>query len=302
MRDLAPCCICGSADRKVRFAETPRVKGRLPESGPYGGHYRINVCSRCGLCYSSPIFDDREVKNLYTEFSETNVVEAEINNVRATMQAYYETARPFGRRRFRALDVGCDIGLMLDVLRADGFDELYGIEPVASARAQSGERVPKVKIMDEFYEVTDFPENFFDLISLVHVVDHLVRPDAALDRIRHDLAPGGICLAVVHDVELLLARVTGEKFPVFNYFHHYFFSKRTLRLLFEACGFEVLRVVSTRNRYSLAFFLERAPFFPRSWRHALAHLSRRVGVGHISLSIPIGNIEIVARKPDLPTA
>ena len=301
MRDLGPCCICGSADRKVRYVETQHKANRLPASGPYSGHYRINVCSRCGLVYSSPIFDDHEVNKLYAEYSETNVVEGEVANVRATMQAYYEAARPFGGRRFRALDVGCDIGLMLDVLHGDGFDELYGIEPVARARARAVERIPGAKISSEFYEAACFPENFFDLISLVHVVDHLVHPNTALDRIRHDLVPGGVCLAVVHDVKSLLAKLTGERFPVFNYFHHYYFSKRTLRLLFEARGFEILRVVSTRNRYSLAFFIERTPFLPLSWRCTLAHLSRRLGVGHISLSVPLGNIEIVARKPDLAT-
>jgi hypothetical protein len=58
-----------------------------------------------------------------------------------------------------------------------------------------------------------------------------------------------------------------------------------------------LRVAATRNRYSLAFFIQGAPFLPQSWRRAIALLSRRVGIGHISLSIPVGNIEIVARKP-----
>ena len=297
MRDLAPCCICGASERVLRYEATALSGDSLPPSGPYSGHYRINACGGCGLVYSSPIFDGSEVNALYTVYSVANVTDDEIANVKATMRGYYDLGRPFLARKGSALDIGCDIGLMLEVLREDNFVTLNGLEPVSAALTRAAERVPTAKISDVFYEQTKFQANDFDLVTLVHVVDHLVRPDLVLDRVLRDLRPGGICIAVVHDVESLLARLMGEQFPIFNYFHHYFFSKRTLRALFAARGFEVLRVDATRNRYSLAFFIERTPFLPQLLRRTLAHLSRRLAVGHIPISIPVGNIEIVARKP-----
>jgi SAM-dependent methyltransferase len=297
MRDLSPCCICGASGRAVCYEATPRTEEGLPSSGPYGGHYRINVCQGCGLVFSSPIFDESAVDALYTGYSEGNVADAEIANVKSTMRGYYDLGRPFLRGKQRALDIGCDIGLMLEVLREDGFLALCGIEPVPVARERAAGRVPGADISGAFYEEAGFHESGFDLVTLIHVLDHLVRPDATLDHLLRDLRPGGICVAVVHDVESPLSRLMGKRFPVFNYFHHYFFSKRTLRALFEARGFEVLRVTGTCNRYSLAFFVERAPFLPLSLRRALAHLSRRLAVGHIPISIPVGNIGIVARRP-----
>ena len=297
MRDLAPCCICGASERVVRYEATARSGDSLLASSPYGGHYRINTCSGCGLVYSSPILDESEVNALYTGYSEVNVADEEIANVKATMRGYYKLGRPFLARKRSALDIGCDIGLLLEVLHDDGFITLCGLEPVVVARKRAAERVPTAVISGAFYEQSGFREDGFDLVTLVHVVDHLVRPDTVLDRVLRDLRPGGICIAVVHDVESPLARLMGERFPVFNYFHHYFFSKRTLRALFEARGFEVLRVAATRNRYSLAFFVERAPFLAEALRRSLAHLSRRLAVGHIPISIPVGNIGIVARKP-----
>jgi SAM-dependent methyltransferase len=297
MRGLSPCCICGSSEHTVRYEATSRTESGLPASGPYAGHYRINTCRGCGLLFSSPIFDETEVNTLYTGYSEANVADSEIANVKATMRGYYDLGRRFLAGKKSALDIGCDIGLMLEVLQEDGFVTLCGIEPVAVARTRASERVPTAEISDVFYEQSGFRENEFDLVTLVHVVDHLVRPDRVLDGVLRDLRPGGICIAVVHDVESPLARLMGESFPVFNYFHHYFFSKRTLRALFEARGFDVLCVVATRNRYSLAFFIERVPFLPQLFRLRLAHLSRRLAVGHIPISIPVGNIGIVARKP-----
>jgi hypothetical protein len=90
--------------------------------------------------------------------------------------------------------------------------------------------------------------------------------------------------------------VTGERFPVFNFFHHYFFSKRTLGALFSAHGFAPLRISSTKNEYSLEFFLDRIPLVPPTLRRGLAAGSRRLGVGQMTLSLAVGNIAIVARK------
>lgn len=297
MRDLAPCCICGTFDRTLRYKATPNTDERLGSLNPYSGHYQINVCNGCGLTYSSPIFDESDVHALYTNYSEANVADEEIDNVSATMKGYYDLGRPFLPRRKRALDVGCDIGLLLDVMRQDGFEELHGLEPVEVARKKALERVPVAAVSGAFYQDTAFEKDSFDMITLIHVVDHLIRPNEILDRVLGDLRPGGVCIAVVHDVESPVAKLTGERFPVFNYFHHYFFSKATLRALFATRGFEVLHVGPTRNRYSLSFFTERAPVLPASWRQGLSGFLRRLGLGRISLSLPVGNIGIVARKP-----
>jgi 2-polyprenyl-3-methyl-5-hydroxy-6-metoxy-1,4-benzoquinol methylase len=297
MRDLAPCCICGTSERKIRYSATAGVRRLFSTFDPYSGHYQINICNGCGLTYSSPILDEGDVRALYTNCSEANVANEEVDNVRATMKGYYDLGRSFLLRKKRALDVGCDVGLLLDVMQQDGFEELYSLEPVEVARKKALERVPAAAISGAFYQDTAFEKDSFDIITLIHVVDHLICPNEILDRALGDLRPGGVCIAVVHDIESPLAKLTGERFPAFNYFHHYFFSKSTLRALFAARGFEVLRVGPTWNRYSLPFFTEHVPVLPVSWRKGLSGFLRWLGLGQISMSLPVGNIGIVARKP-----
>lgn len=263
---------------------------------PYGAHYRINRCQLCGLVYSSPIFDANEIRILYTHSPHTNVVGGEEANVRHTMQLYYELAQPFLPARDRFLDIGCDVGLLLDIARQDAFRELYGIEPVPQA-ASVARRVPGAVISSEFYEDQVFPDAYFDLISLIHVVDHLVNPIEVLQRVWVQLKPRGVVLAVVHNSGSMVARVLGERFPPYNLYHHYFFNKSTLRRLFERSGFEVLRVVSTFNCYSLGFLVQKMPGIPTS----LKQISRRtldgLHLGGVPLTVPLGNIGIVARRP-----
>jgi hypothetical protein len=94
-----------------------------------------------------------------------------------------------------------------------------------------------------------------------------------------------------------MARLLGERFPPYNLYHHYFFSRATLRSLFQKNRFEVLRVVPTYNRYSLGFLVEKVPGLAA--RTSVRRGLNRVGLGGLPLTVPLGNIGIVARRPRL---
>jgi SAM-dependent methyltransferase len=221
-------------------------------------------------------------------------VGGEEQNVERTMRGYYDLARSALRGRERMLDIGCDVGLLLDAGRRDGFQELYGIEPVGVAAAQAA-ALPDAHISTRFYEDEDYPDEYFDLITLIHVVDHLVDPIVTLERAWKQLKPGGVILAVVHDGGSLLARVLGERFPPYNLYHHYFFERRDLRRLFRRAKFEVLRTPLTYNCYSFGFLVQKVPGLPLKGlaRHGLD----TVGIGKLPITLPLGNIGIIARRP-----
>jgi 2-polyprenyl-3-methyl-5-hydroxy-6-metoxy-1,4-benzoquinol methylase len=240
--------------------------------------------------------DERGVAALYEHSSETNVEPGEEDNVRRTMASYYRLAAPHLPGRHRMLDVGCDVGFLLEAAGADGFAEVHGIEPNPVAR-QVAERIARAHIGSRFFEQTEFPAAHFDLISMIHVLDHLFDPRVVLRRALENLRPGGVVVAVVHNVGSTLAKMMGERFAIFNLFHHYFFDKRTLAELFRRHGFEVIDVVPTYNRYSLGFFVKRAPGVPRALRSPISRALELSRVSSLPLTIPVGNIGIVARRP-----
>ena len=236
MQDLSPCSICNSSKSRVVFSSTLRATDRWFDGfDPYSGHYQINECEGCGLLYSSPIFDDGDIQSLYRGYKETNVTSGELPNVSRTMAGYFRLAAADIQNRQRILDVGCDIGLLLEVARNDGFKELYGLEPVAVAKADAVKRLPDANISEFFYEDGLFENDFFDLISLIHVVDHLVRPERTLSVVWKQLKPGGICIAVVHNSELGARKTLGRKVSSVQFLSPLFFheadSPKIIRLL-----------------------------------------------------------------------
>ncbi|MBV9325869.1 MAG: class I SAM-dependent methyltransferase [Chloroflexi bacterium] len=261
---------------------------------PYSAHYQINRCPRCGLVFSSPIFDTEQVRELYVASTETNIAVGEDANGRRTMERYYALLRPALTRRERVLDIGCDVGHMLDIARLDGFSGLHGVEPVGAA-ARVAETIPGATITTDFYEDHAYPPDYFDLITLIHVVDHLVEPSMLLERAWKQLKPGGAIFAVVHNSDSLLARALGERFPPYNLFHNYFFSSSTLARLFQKCAFEIVDVVPTYNSYSLGFLVDKTPIPPI--RRVVARVVTLAHLNALVLTIPLGNIGIVARRP-----
>lgn len=296
MKSLA-CGICGSIERATVYESTVKVVGKgCGDIDPYSAHYRINRCLECGLLYSSPIFDPHEVSELYTRSPHTNIGQGEEANVRSTMEGYYALARAFLSSRHRFLDIGCDIGVLLEVARQDGFQEVYGVEPNPVA-ASLAEGVQGAIIVQNFYETQEFSDDYFDLVSLIHVVDHLLSPVDVLSKARRELKPGGVILAVVHNVESWLARRLGEHFPPYNIYHHYFFSPITLRRLFQRCGFEVLKIVPTCNHYSLGFLTEKIPWVPMRVRQISRGMLCILRLSRVRVKLTLGNIGIVARRP-----
>jgi SAM-dependent methyltransferase len=296
MRNIV-CPICNSSNGTVLYgSKLPADFDETMPPSPYSAHYQINRCVNCGLTYSSPVMDDSGVSKLYEDASETNVSPGEENNVRRTMAHYYRLAAPHLRGRERMLDIGCDMGFMLEAAKAGGFKELHGIEPVPAARSVA-QTMQGAAITDKFFEQTDYPADYFDLITLIHVLDHLYDPRIVLQRARKNLRPGGLVLAVVHNVRSLLSLFLGERFPVFNLYHHYFFNKSTLAELFRRQGYEVVKVVATRNCYSLGFFARRAPGCPSLIRKAGLRALQQLRLAEITITIPVGNIGIVARRP-----
>jgi SAM-dependent methyltransferase len=212
------------------------------------------------------------------------------------MAGYYNLARPHLTARTRILDVGCDMGFLLDAAQKDGFAELHGIEPNQAARAVA-QQIAGVRIGAGFYEQSEYPAEHFDLIALIHVLDHLTDPRLVLKRVYRDLRPGGVVLVIVHNIRSLLGRFLGERFPVYNLYHHFFFEKSTLAEIFRRQGFDVLNLVSTRNRYSLGFFARRLPGCPGPIRNALGSALKTMRVANLPLTLPVGNIGIIARRP-----
>jgi hypothetical protein len=73
------------------------------------------------------------------------------------------------------------------------------------------------------------------------------------------------------------------------------FDKRTMRRIFEKCGFVVREVFSVRNTYPLSYWTKLAPL-PRAMKSPLLSLLDSVSLGKIPITLRAGNLGIIATK------
>jgi SAM-dependent methyltransferase len=146
-----------------------------------------------------------------------------------------------GRPGARALDIGCNTGLLLDVWREYGY-QTEGIErsPAGEGALAAGHVVHALDI--ETHEL-GLPR--YDLISMTHVLEHLRRPVAGLVWIRRHLAPAGIAVVEVPNWGDGMRPLWGRRYrPLELGDHVCFFERATLQAAAEQAGLSLLALWS----------------------------------------------------------
>jgi SAM-dependent methyltransferase len=140
-----------------------------------------------------------------------------------------------------------------------------------------------------------FAPESFDLIALFQTFDHLSQPAAALHEFHRLLRPNGRILFLQHNVRAFSARILGERSPIIDIGHTYLYDPNTLDSLVRLHGFETVERGRVWNRYSLRYLVSLLPLRPRS-KQSLRSLVTKLGLDRLNVSVPLGNMYLVARK------
>ncbi len=208
------------------------------------------------------------------------------------------TFPPFGQGRL--LDVGCGTGDYLSSMAALGWN-CYGCDISEPALTIARRKVPRAEIHCGTLEKLPFERLSFEAITLWHSLEHLHDPLGALKHIHGLLAPNGILVVAVPNIDSIEARVLGIRWVEIDIpAHLFFFSVKTLRGLLQRAGFECLRVrpqihASTVSD-ALGFLLDDLMQIGRSNQRMLLYYML---FPIVAVSYTLGNwgcIEVLARK------
>jgi 2-polyprenyl-3-methyl-5-hydroxy-6-metoxy-1,4-benzoquinol methylase len=168
------CCVCGSQNFYKKYEIDP---------------YFIYICKKCKTGQSVRINND--VPPIYdqTYFDEINkywdrrkefykIFEKLISNI-----SIYKA-------NGKLLDIGCGIGLLLDVARSKGYS-VEGVE-ISEFAANFAKEKLGLEVKNCSLEEANYADNLFDIIVINHVMEHLENPKAVLEEINRILKPDGL--------------------------------------------------------------------------------------------------------------
>ncbi len=264
------CLLCGGEDC-VRLWEATDKKFHGQ------GRFRYVTCLACALVFLNPRPDDEELKQYYPDHVTTvtgnaagscrkqvrqwlkRVVAEEWYGYsagqkrkdgllrRAARKGMAYPLRPLlsqvprHRPDGRVLDIGCGSGGYLAFLAGLGWT-CYGIEPGANSRAY-GREVLGLRIQEGPLDSCRFPDSFFDVVTMWHVIEHLCDPVNTLREVRRILKPDGLLMLRTPNVESWEARLFRDNWYGLDPPRHLFLtSPGTIRAMLERAGFQVTRL------------------------------------------------------------
>ena len=291
-----PCPMCGGAHAVKLLDEeiTDMDKGfdYLTETG---GHYRINRCLSCGFVYSSPVFTEETLSALYDEAKvDSCMTPSTERGIAINSRRYVDRLMEYsGITEGRLLDVGCGPGAVLKAAAGAGLDAL-GVDPGGEAVSAALEAGCQAQV--GLYTRDLFPENSFDLVTVIHVIDHVMSPLDLLKSVHKHLRPGGAVLLATHNIESLLAKLMGKRFIAYNVQHITYYTPDTLDEMIRRAGLIPVKRLKSVTTYPLNHLVENGLPYPGP-RKALLKALEITRLGNLALSFPFGNIEAVAVKP-----
>lgn len=150
------------------------------------------------------------------------------------------------------LDVGCGRGGVLKLIKekCSNKTELWGIEPTEKAYEEA--RIigseSKVFLGTAEENINNLPDNYFDVIMCLDVLEHMPYPDQFLTNIKSKLKDDGELISSIPNVRywtnlfnlIIKKDWRYNNAGILDYTHLRFFTKKSIIRLHEEAGYKVL--------------------------------------------------------------
>ena len=235
---MAECPICSSPDTRPSHALYDDRFG-------YPGQFRLRFCRSCGHGYlDNAGFSDQEIRRLYSDYYPRRSMKVEDYRPHVERQgfsAWLDGARASAfrwvPRGVRVLDIGSGFGQALGYHAARGC-EAWGVESDENALRVAERKGFRVKI--GVFDPADHPAEYFDVVTLDQVIEHMRDPVQTMRGIRTVLRPGGRAILGTPNAKGWGARAFGRRWINWHApYHLHFFTRRSMQIAAERAGLKV---------------------------------------------------------------
>lgn len=294
------CNLCNSDNYEILYEST--VKANSQENWQefcctnpfYGKHGRIVRCRNCGLVYMNPRGRALDCLSNYKKVIDLKYIEEKIGRVLTYEKSLDDIEKI--KKKGKILDVGCYAGFFLEVARNRGW-EVTGAEPSEWASSYARDTL-KMDVRTGVLKDQNFMEEYFDVVTLWDVLEHLSDPLDDLKEINRIMKRDGLLCLTTINIDSLFARITGKRWPQLMVMHNFFYTPATIKTLLAKAQFSVLRTAThTRILRARYLFLQLKSFIPGKISKRIFESSVNIlAPSYVKFRINLGDIMTVYAK------
>jgi 2-polyprenyl-3-methyl-5-hydroxy-6-metoxy-1,4-benzoquinol methylase len=276
----------------------------LQQKNSAGKNYPLKKCKNCGLIFDSnppkqekaiyeeKYYKSKEIKGGYFNYIAENVIN------KLTFNERLKDIEKRFKKDAKLLDIGCALGDFLEVARDKQWINSYGVEISDYSIKECRNKGLRVYKRGSDDEKKLLKKDYFDVVVLQDVIEHLKNPKEQIAEIMSILRPGGILFLTTPNIDSL-SRILLQK-----YWYHYkkgehliYFNQKNLKYLLSHQGFKEIKVKPTPSWVTVQYLINRMHYyFPQISLQLIDKL-----FNHLLFKIPFpmytGEIEAWAIKP-----
>jgi SAM-dependent methyltransferase len=261
--------------------------------------FQTRICNYCSFIYQDPAPNAEEILEFYSKdyFNGKSDYHYKDEREKIKYENYVFDARLKVIQRYQSsgnfLDIGCSFGGLLD--RAKENFKTFGVEispyPAKIARKKGHTIIngPFIALsgMSPFAE--KIYENYFSVITLIEVIEHLQDIYSVFQEIYRILKPGGIAVIQTANLSGFQAKLTGKDYHYFLPGHTSYFNIKTFRYIRSVFHFSKYKIyfpvefgLLPKLQKSRGDFKKLSDYF--RWLQIIYyHLSGKIHIGDFAL-------------------
>jgi len=247
MIKINKCFLCGSKEFKLLFYGRDRMF-YIP------GSFRIEKCEKCGLIFINPSLENAEIAKYYPQQEYYSLNKNRLEDFKIWLYRVFYSNNLYKQlvlsplKLFvrgvslvdggKILDVGCGDGKFLYLIRDYNMD-CYGVDPYNQKPIYDN----NLRIFNKQLERVNFKSSFFDVITLNHVIEHIIHPKVVFQEISRILKSGGKLIIATPNTNSLVAKLFKNKWAQLDSPRHLFlYSEKNLKNFAKSFNFKIVRI------------------------------------------------------------
>jgi len=294
------CNLCGADDYKVicparyDMVKQQELADKFRSSGDELLVDQLVKCNECGFMYLNPRIKPQLILKGYSEGTDENFISQAKYRELTFSKALRHIERFTKGKKGRIYDIGTAGGSFLNAAKKRGWD-VYGSEP-NKWLCKWGKENYGITIWQGDIFSHRFEKNFFDVVTLWDVLEHVPDPSKNLEEINRILKPGGILVVNYPDISSWISKLMGKKWIFLLSVHLFYFNRKTIKKMLNKNGFKAIKIKPHFQTLSLGYLAFRTKSYSKLLYKIGMPIIKALHMENLQIPYWLGQTLVIARK------